>query len=291
MSAVTELGETDPAGRGAGGPSGRGPRPRLGARVGGGDRRRPGPDQRAQPPRQRGRRGAGGRRAGARGGGGRRRAPGPRRDQRRNGGIEPRSSGAIPRPLASAPRSWHCPTPAGADCGPRSGSPPRRAAASAAREAGAWRARSSTPPPLPRGSSGGPLVDLDGRLLGLNSLRLEGGLILACPPGERCAAASISSPRGEAPETPRLGVAVAPPRVARKMRRAVGLPERDGPAGAGRGGRLPGGGCGHRAGRPAGRAGRTRAGLGRRALRHSSTRLVSMARWSSPSCAAPRSAR
>jgi serine protease Do len=34
--------------------------------------------------------------------------------------------------------------------------------------------------------------------------------------------------RGETPASPRLGVAVAPPRVARRMRRAVGLPERDG---------------------------------------------------------------
>src|SRR4051794_25969747 len=33
--------------------------------------------------------------------------------------------------------------------------------------------------PLPRGSSGGPLVDAEGRLLGLNSVRVEGGLILA----------------------------------------------------------------------------------------------------------------
>src|SRR5204862_7322798 len=35
--------------------------------------------------------------------------------------------------------------------------------------------------PLPRGSSGGPLVDAEGRLLGLNALRLDGGLILAVP--------------------------------------------------------------------------------------------------------------
>src|SRR3954452_4924171 len=35
--------------------------------------------------------------------------------------------------------------------------------------------------PLPRGSSGGPLVDGEHRLLGLNSIRLEGGLILALP--------------------------------------------------------------------------------------------------------------
>jgi len=82
--------------------------------------------------------------------------------------------------------------------------------------------------PLPRGSSGGPLVDLDGRLLGLNSLRLEGGLILAVPAGAavRDRAAALAS--GEAVATRRLGVAVAPPRVARRMLRAVGLPERTG---------------------------------------------------------------
>jgi S1-C subfamily serine protease len=34
--------------------------------------------------------------------------------------------------------------------------------------------------------------------------------------------------RGEAPRRLRLGVAIAPPRVARRLRRAVGLPERDG---------------------------------------------------------------
>ena len=34
--------------------------------------------------------------------------------------------------------------------------------------------------------------------------------------------------RGESPQRPRLGVAVAPPRAARKMRAAVGLPERVG---------------------------------------------------------------
>ena len=34
--------------------------------------------------------------------------------------------------------------------------------------------------------------------------------------------------RGEAPKRVRLGVAIAPPRVARRLRRAVGLPERDG---------------------------------------------------------------
>jgi S1-C subfamily serine protease len=80
---------------------------------------------------------------------------------------------------------------------------------------------------LPRGSSGGPLVNLDGKLLGINSIRLDGNLILAVPVAalrERVEALA----RGEASATPRLGVAVAPPRVARRMRRAVGLPEREG---------------------------------------------------------------
>jgi serine protease Do len=81
--------------------------------------------------------------------------------------------------------------------------------------------------PLPRGSSGGPLVDTDGRLLGINTIRVDGNLILALP------AAALREridqlARGEASTTPRLGVAVAPPRVARRMRRAVGLPEREG---------------------------------------------------------------
>src|SRR5215207_339758 len=82
--------------------------------------------------------------------------------------------------------------------------------------------------PLPRGSSGGPLVDLEGRLLGLNALRLDGGLILAVPATAAVKERTLRLARGEASTTPRLGVAVAPPRVARRMRRAVGLPERDG---------------------------------------------------------------
>jgi serine protease Do len=82
--------------------------------------------------------------------------------------------------------------------------------------------------PLPRGSSGGPLLDSDGRLLGLNSLRLEGGLILAVPTTTAVRERVDLLVRGEAPTPHRLGIAVAPPRVARRMRRAVGLPERAG---------------------------------------------------------------
>jgi serine protease Do len=79
--------------------------------------------------------------------------------------------------------------------------------------------------PLPRGSSGGPLVDLEGRLLGLNAVRMEGGLIIAVPaPTGRVDALA----RGDSGERRRLGVAVASPRAAKRLRRAVGLPDRDG---------------------------------------------------------------
>jgi S1-C subfamily serine protease len=82
--------------------------------------------------------------------------------------------------------------------------------------------------PLPRGSSGGPLVDAEGRLLGLNAVRRDGGFILALPADAALRRRVDELARGEAAERPRLGVALAPPRVARRMRTAVGLPERDG---------------------------------------------------------------
>jgi serine protease Do len=82
--------------------------------------------------------------------------------------------------------------------------------------------------PLPRGSSGGPLVDVRGRLLGFNTVRLEGGLILALPADAALRARVDALSRGEATQRPRLGVALAPPRASRRMRAAVGLPERDG---------------------------------------------------------------
>lgn len=82
--------------------------------------------------------------------------------------------------------------------------------------------------PLPRGSSGGPLVDADGRLLGLNAVRRDGGFILALPADAALRRRVDELARGEGGERPRLGVALAPPRVARRLRSAVGLAERDG---------------------------------------------------------------
>src|SRR4051812_21208551 len=82
--------------------------------------------------------------------------------------------------------------------------------------------------PLPRGSSGGPLVDVQGNLLGLNAVRRDGGFILALPADAALEHRVEELARGEAAERPRLGVALAPPRVARRMRAAVGLEPRDG---------------------------------------------------------------
>ena len=82
--------------------------------------------------------------------------------------------------------------------------------------------------PLPRGSSGGPLVDLAGNLLGLNAVRRDGGFILALPADAALRRRADELARGEGAERPRLGVALAPPRVARRMRSAVGLDDRDG---------------------------------------------------------------
>jgi serine protease Do len=82
--------------------------------------------------------------------------------------------------------------------------------------------------PLLPGSSGGPIVTADGRLLGLNTHRLGEGFYLAIPADEALRARLDTLGRGESRGRVRLGVGVAPSEVARRMRRAVGLPEADG---------------------------------------------------------------
>jgi S1-C subfamily serine protease len=71
-------------------------------------------------------------------------------------------------------------------------------------------------------------VDAEGGLVGINAIRLDGGLILALPANADVKRRVLALAGGEEPSRHRLGVAVAPPRVARRMRRAVGLPEQDG---------------------------------------------------------------
>jgi serine protease Do len=82
--------------------------------------------------------------------------------------------------------------------------------------------------PLPRGSSGGPVLDGAGGLVGINTNRIGDGFYLAIPTTERLRAQVDALARGNAPSRVRLGIAIAPPRVARTLRDAVGLPERDG---------------------------------------------------------------
>jgi serine protease Do len=82
--------------------------------------------------------------------------------------------------------------------------------------------------PLMPGSSGGPVVDLDGRLLGINTNRLGNGFYLAIAADASLRDRVAALGRGEEPKRRLLGVGLAPSHVARRLRRAVGLPERDG---------------------------------------------------------------
>jgi serine protease Do len=82
--------------------------------------------------------------------------------------------------------------------------------------------------PLLPGSSGGPIVNADGQLLGLNTNRLGEGFYLAIPADETLRAQVAALSRGESTQRARLGIGVVPTHVARRMRRAVGLPDADG---------------------------------------------------------------
>ena len=82
--------------------------------------------------------------------------------------------------------------------------------------------------PLPHGSSGSPVVDATGTLVGLNTNRVGEGFYLALPADADLARRVEALSKGEAPFRPRLGIGIIPGHMARKMRRAVGLPDRDG---------------------------------------------------------------
>jgi len=82
--------------------------------------------------------------------------------------------------------------------------------------------------PLLPGSSGGPVLDADGRLLAINTSRLGEGFYLAIPADEALRGRAEALARGESAAPPRLGISIAPAHVARRLRRAVGLPDTEG---------------------------------------------------------------
>jgi serine protease Do len=82
--------------------------------------------------------------------------------------------------------------------------------------------------PLLPGSSGGPVLNAGGQLLGINTNRLGEGFYLAIPADEALRGRASALARGESAASPRLGVAIAPGHLARRLRRAVGLPDTDG---------------------------------------------------------------
>ena len=82
--------------------------------------------------------------------------------------------------------------------------------------------------PLARGSSGSPIVDAGGRIVGINTNRLGEGFYAAIASGASLRERVDALGRGESTSRPRLGIGVAPAHVARRLRSAVGLPERDG---------------------------------------------------------------
>jgi len=82
--------------------------------------------------------------------------------------------------------------------------------------------------PLVRGSSGGPVTDAAGRVVGLNTHRIGRGFYVARPIDAGLRSTIDDLAAGKSVVRPRLGVALAPPEVAAKLRASVGLPPRDG---------------------------------------------------------------
>jgi serine protease Do len=82
--------------------------------------------------------------------------------------------------------------------------------------------------PVGRGSSGGPVVDLQGRVVGIDTHRRGDGFYLALPVSASLRERLEVLSRGEAPVRRHLGVAIAPTEVTRRLRSAVGLTDRTG---------------------------------------------------------------
>ena len=82
--------------------------------------------------------------------------------------------------------------------------------------------------PLVRGSSGGPIADADAHVVGLNTHRVGRGFYVARPIDATLRATIDDLAAGKSVVRPRLGIALAPPEVAAKLRASVGLPPREG---------------------------------------------------------------
>jgi serine protease Do len=82
--------------------------------------------------------------------------------------------------------------------------------------------------PLLPGSSGGPVLDAQGQLLGINTNRLGEGFYLAIPADDALRRRVDALARGESVRRPQLGITITPGHVARRLRRAVGLPDAEG---------------------------------------------------------------
>ncbi|MGH9169733.1 MAG: S1C family serine protease [Acidimicrobiales bacterium] len=81
---------------------------------------------------------------------------------------------------------------------------------------------------LSRGSSGSPVLDREGRVVGVNTNRLQEGFYQALASTEELARRIAGLSKGEEPHRRRLGTALAPPHVTKRLRAAAGLPEAEG---------------------------------------------------------------
>jgi S1-C subfamily serine protease len=82
--------------------------------------------------------------------------------------------------------------------------------------------------PLVRGASGGPVADAHGHVFGLNTHRTGRGFYVARPIDAALRSTIEDLAAGKSVVRPRLGIALAPPEVAAKLRASVGLPPREG---------------------------------------------------------------
>ena len=82
--------------------------------------------------------------------------------------------------------------------------------------------------PLARGSSGGPVLDREGRVVGVNTNRVQEGFYQAIASTDELTKRIGALSKGVAPARHRLGTAIAPPHVTSRLRAAAGLPEVEG---------------------------------------------------------------